>query len=86
MSVILPAYMSVIENDFETSLIVDLDEEIEDIEITEDAELKIIPVFDTFINHKYMSSKSNLAFFIAKKYNPVFHKIDSPPPDFYYSF
>lgn len=86
MSVLLPAYMSIIENNYESSLVVDLDEEIEDIEITEDAELKIIPVFDTFINYKYDSNKSNIAFFIAKKYNPVFQKIDSPPPDFYYSF
>lgn len=80
--VILPAYISVLELNCEVSLIIDLDEEMEDIEITQDSELKIIPDFSIFLNYKYLIHQNEIIF-IAKEYNAVFQNLESPPPDFY---
>lgn len=76
----VPSYMSICEINCEVSLIIDLDEEAEDVEIIKDSEFKIIPSFNTFFNYAYTTNQNKI-FFIAKEYNSVFQTLDSPPPD-----
>ena len=77
----LPSYMSICEINCDVSLVIDLDEEAEDVEIIKDSEFKIIPNFNTFFNYVYTTNQNKIIF-ISKEYNSVFQNLDSPPPDF----
>ena len=81
--VILPICLSYFEQNCKVSLMIDLDEEIEDIEKTSDTETKIlVSDADLLLNYLYAANKNKIVF-IAKKYNSLFQNLDSPPPQRY---
>lgn len=81
ISIEIPSYINIFDLNCDTSLIIDLDEENEDIEIGEDSELKLFPLFTTHINYTVFQNKAEVLF-ISKAYNSIFKALDSPPPEY----
>jgi len=80
ISIIIPACVSFLELNCDVSLVIDLDEEVEDIEVIQDAEVKIIPESIVFFSYTQTTNQNKIVF-ITKKYNSIFQNLESPPPD-----
>jgi len=77
----LPICMSFFDITSEVSFVIDLDEELEDTEISKDYEVKILHTSNIYVNFKKTKYQDPIIFF-TKKYNSIFQKLDSPPPEF----
>ena len=81
-SIVLPTYISITKFSCEVSLEIDMDEDSEETEITKDNEAKIVtpsPLFKTYSKTKIQNS----IVYISTRYNSIFKKLDSPPPEIY---
>lgn len=81
-AIIVPTCISFLELSSEISLVLDIDEDIEDIEIKKDTEIKFLFEYNPLLNYTYTTNKNKIIF-LAKEYSSVFRNLDSPPPDFY---
>lgn len=80
ISIEIPSYINIFDFDYETSIIFDLEEELEDSENIENTEVKFTSNFNTFFNYVYPENKTEFIF-IDKKYNSIYQNLESPPPD-----
>lgn len=80
LSIEAPSCVSIFDIDNETSLIFDLEEEVEDSENINDIELKFASLHNPFCNYVYQQDKAEFIF-IYKEYNSILQKLDSPPPE-----
>ncbi|WP_442265203.1 hypothetical protein ACSIGC_12775 [Tenacibaculum sp. ZS6-P6] len=78
----MPTYISITKFNCEISIEIDIDEDGEETEVTKDSEVKIVnpsPLFNTFSKNKIQNS----IIYISTRYNSIFKKLDSPPPEIY---
>jgi len=80
-TVAIPSYFSITEEIYESSLVIDIEEDTEGKEKSEKNELKIIglPVeFSSLYNH---SSREKSNTYQSNQYDSVYRKLESPPPE-----
>lgn len=80
-TVAIPTYFSITEEVYESSLVIDIEEDTDGNEKSEKNELKIInlPISFTSSCLFYSSEKTNS--FQTNQYDSVYRKLESPPPE-----
>ncbi len=81
-SIVLPAYISVTKFNCEVSLELDLEEDGEETEITQDNEAKIAHPTQYLKTYSKVTIQNSIIY-ISTTYSSIFRKLDSPPPEFY---
>jgi len=80
-SIALPTYLSISENVCKLSLVNDLEEEAEDVELLKDIEFRMVAADMVTVNNLFVFLPKKI-FFIPKNYNSLIRILDSPPPEF----
>lgn len=79
ISIEIPSYISILNIEFETSLLLDVEEEVEDAEVLNDNEAKFYTPFSSISKNISPKTKNEIVF-ITKTYTSLFQNLESPPP------